>query len=248
MTDPVPEFATGRAIIFYAPHQDDETLFMGQVIAHHALVGRDVHVVLGSDGSTSAMRDSLNGLEPNGYWGGDHYPIRQKIPYLDPAAFAAARDQELIDACAELGVPDGNVHLELGTRGSTIDVPGAEALILKYEAMYPGAGHYTMWWGDIDTTHKNLGQGLRNLATSLDPARKLDDCRWLVRAGQTAGEPYVISDTGKAATARHMARCAAKAYAAWVPRAGRYAIGYHSVASLFEHVENEAPNRIVKTP
>lgn len=246
--DPVP-LATGRPVIFYAPHQDDETLFMGQVIAHHALAGRDVHVVLGSDGSTSRIRNALNGLEGNAWWGGSHYPEREFYSTLSTADFAAARDRELVAACGQLGVQPGNIHLELGTRGPTIDVPGAEALIRRYDDLYPDAGHYSMWWGDGDPTHKALGTALRNLAVS-EPGT-FNDCRWMVRTDQIASSgsvPYALPAT-TAATIQRMARRAGWAYRSWAPQQGLFAIGYHSVGpSYFDEVERGDALHIVKSP
>lgn len=256
MSDPVP-LATGRPIIFYTPHQDDETLFMGTVIAHHALVGREVHIVSVTDGSTSTIRDALNGEEPSGYWpAGQHYPGRENIPYLDPAAFAAARDEELIDACAQLGVSelhtDWAVPLDDGTtltREANISVAEAEDLMHDFAVRYPDAGHYTMWWGDTDPNHAALGQALRNLALTSDPDRRIVDRRWLVRSGQNpvGSELYVLPST-LADTINGMVRSAVKAYDAWAPRVGRYAIGYHSVTSFFLDIEDGKTDRIVKTP
>lgn len=255
--DPVPTATTGRPIIFYTPHQDDETLFMGTVIAHHALVGREVHVVSATDGSTSTIRDALNGQDSNGWWPtSEHYPIRQRIPYLTPAAFAAARDEELVDACAELGVTelhtDWAVPLADGTsltRGANISVEQAEELIHHFAVAYPDAGHYTMWWDDSDPNHKNLGRALRNLALTSDPARKIIDRRWLVRSGQNpvGSELYVLPST-LADTINQMVRCAIKPYEAWAPREGRYAIGYHSVPAFFLDIEDGKTDRIVKQP
>lgn len=259
-TDPVPE-ASGRPIIFYTPHQDDETLWMGTVIAHHTLVGREVHVVSVTDGSTSAVRDSLNGLKANGWWpAGQHYPYREGIPDLDPAAFAAARDQELIDACAELGVSELNLHFDWAvpradgttlTREANISVADAESLIRDFAVRYPDAGHYTTWWGDTDPNHAAIGQALRNLAVTSDPARKIVDRRWLVRTGQNpvGSELYTLPST-LADAITGMVRSAVKAYAAWAPRAGRYAIGYHSVPQYFLDIEDSGgkTDRIVKNP
>jgi len=256
-TDPVPELATGRPIIFFAPHQDDETLWMGTVIAHHALVGREVHVVSVTDGSTSTVRAALNGEKDNGWWPAhDHYPGREDIPYLSPAAFAAARDQELIDACTLLGVTE--VHLDWSvpradgtslTRGANISVAEAEELIHSFALRYPDAGHYTTWWGDTDPNHAAIGQALRNLALTTDPARKVIDRRWLVRSGQApAGSELYTLPADKADTINGMVRSAVKSYAAWAPRAGRYAIGYHSVPANFLDIEDGKTDRIVKQP
>jgi len=253
VSDPIPELATGRPIVFYTPHQDDETLWAGLVLAHHALVGRQVHVVCASDGSTSAMRAALNGEADNGWWGGWHYPPREGIPApLSPADFAAARDRELLNAAVQLGVPAANVHLETETRGTTITKDQAKALIRKYEDLYPDAGHYTMWWGDTDPTHKALGEALHELALT-EPAG-FNDCRWIVRRGQASttaavadGVVEYVVPSALAAEAVHMARCAAKAYGSWSPPV-TYGIGQHSVPSDFAAVGRGEPNWIIKTP
>lgn len=246
MTDPVPA-PTGRRLYLYTPHQDDETLWSGQIIAHHALVGREVHIVLGTDGSTSAMRDALNGTDPNGWWGGYHYPAREGIPApLSPADFAAARDRELLQAAAQLGVPAARVHLRTETRTANLTVDQAKALILENEALTPGAGHYTTWWGDTDPNHAALGTALRQLAL----AGQVTDARWVVRRSQTGSAPgateYVVP-AAYATTARFMAKNATRCYSAWCPPEA-YAIGYHSVHTDMDWAASGASNWIVKNP
>lgn len=248
-TDPVPELATGRPWIWYEPHQDDLSLWFPQGVSHHVLAGRQVHIVSASDGSTSAMRAALNGEESNGWWGGHHFPAREGIPApLSPADFAAGRDRELLQAAVQLGVRPENVHLELGWRGATITVAQAEALIRRYEDLYPGAGHYTMHWDDPDPTHAALGQALRNLALAEPDTFK--DCRWIVRTsevGTVAGAVEYIVPAALKAQTFHMARCAAKAFGAWAPPE-RYAIGQHSVPADFAAVGQGRSEWIVKTP
>jgi LmbE family N-acetylglucosaminyl deacetylase len=234
-------------VFFYPPHQDDMVLWGGQVVAHHTLVGRTVHAVLGTDGSTSAMRDALNGLDSNGWWGGYHYPEREGIPApLSPSEFAAARDREMLQECAQLGIRPENIHLRQDSRTANLTVDQAKALILSYEAQAPGAGHYTTWWGDTDPNHSALGTALRQLAI----AGAVADARWVVRRSQIGSVPgaveYVVPST-YAAQAKQMARAAARCYAAWCPPHS-YAIGRHSVPADFDAVEAGASNYIVKTP
>lgn len=248
MTDPVP-LATGRPWIWYEPHQDDLSLWFPQGVSHHVLAGREVHIVSASDGSTSAILRAINGTESNGWWGGYHYPSREGIPApLSPADFAAGRDRELLQAAVQLGVRPENVHLELDWRGATLTVAQAEALIRRYEDLYPGAGHYTMHWEDPDPTHKALGQALWNLATYESETFK--DCRWIVRSsevGKVVGAVEYIVPAALKAQTFHMARCAAKAFGAWAPPE-RYAIGQHSVPSDFAAVGQGRSEWIVKTP
>lgn len=246
MTDPVP-LPTGRPLFFYAPHQDDMVLWAGQLIAHHTLVGRTVHGVLGTDGSTSAMRNALNGEEGNAWWGGFHFPAREGIPApLSPSDFAAARDREMTQECAQLGIRPENVHLREDSRSANLTVAQAKGLILSFEEQAPGAGHYTTWWGDVDPNHSALGTALRELAL----AGQVTDARWVVRRSQTSTAPgaveYVVP-TAYAAQARLMARAAARCYSAWCPPHA-YAIGRHSVPADFDAVEAGASNYIVKNP
>lgn len=246
--DPIPNPGTWP-VIFYSPHQDDETLFMGQVISRHALAGREVHVVLGSRGASSQVRETLKGLQSNGWWAGSHYPRREQIPDLSADDFAAARDREFIAACGQLGVQPENIHLELDTRQDGLTVPDAEALIRRYDDLYPTAGHYTMWWGDHEPVHNALGTALRNLA--LADSGKFNDCRWLLRTdqiGAPGGVKYPLP-ADKAGDIQQMARRAGWCYRSWAPRQGLFGIGYHSVGpSYFDEVERGDANWIVTTP
>lgn len=246
MTDPVPT-PTGRRIHWYSPHQDDETLWAGQILAHHTLVGREAHIVLATDGSTSGVLPMLNGTTTSGWWGGYHYPEREGIPPLTPADFAAARDRELVQAARQLGVSPDRVHLRVDERSSGITVADAEALILSFETAAPGSGHYTMHWADLDPVHAALGQALHNLVTR----GAVTDARWIVRREQTTTIPGTVAYTVPsqyAAQARHMALCAARCYQAWAPPEA-YAIGNHSVASDFTWATSPtAANYIVTTP
>jgi len=71
-----------------APHQDDETLACGGIIARKRNEGLPVHVVFITDGSAS---------HPN-------------HPRLDPPAIAAIRRQEAMRAMAQLGVERAAAH------------------------------------------------------------------------------------------------------------------------------------------
>lgn len=225
----------GRPIIFYTPHQDDETLFAGQILAHHAMVGRRVIIVSATDGSTTAMIHTLNGKRSNGWWQGFHYPAREGYGPLTPSDIARARDLELIAAGGLLGAWPNDIHLRPGVREPEITLAQAESMIRHYAALYPDAGHYTTWWGDRDRNHATLGQALRNLP--------LKDRRWVARAEYGVGVPYRAPEGAKL-----MARRATSAYRSWAPEQGLFAIGYHSVAPYFAEVEQGRPNYIVGRP
>lgn len=256
--DPVPNPPTGRPIVFYSPHQDDETLFMGQIIAHHALAGREVHVVLCSSGATSAARDQINGQATSGFWGGFHYPAREGYDPLSPALFAAERTEEQAAACAQLGVPAARVHTgpaDLELTGEQlpedISVAWGEQIMTSWASYFTSrgfdqVGHYTMWWGDTHADHAALGQALQN-RRSLHP-QWFGDARWLVKpeqAGAAHASAYGLP-ASLTAQIKLMTKRAGWCYRAWQPAAGAFAIGYHSVQAYFTALDQtNGPNYIV---
>jgi LmbE family N-acetylglucosaminyl deacetylase len=258
--DPVP-VPTGLPIVFYSPHQDDETLFMGQIIAHCVLAGREVHVVLCSNGNTSEARQEINGeLLDTGWWKAWHYPAREGYEPLSAAEFGLARTREFRNALAQLGVRPENIHLGRAdypqptseTLPDSIPPSWATALLQTWADHfvalgYPAVGHYTMYWGDPQADHAAMGTALVNLKTE-QPAL-FTDCRWLVKPEQAvaAGAAAYVVPVGFAAQAKSMSRLAGKAYAAWAPEAGAYAAGYHSVGTVyFDDVEALAANHTVR--
>jgi LmbE family N-acetylglucosaminyl deacetylase len=236
-TDFVPP-PTGRPIVFYSPHQDDETLFMGLVIAHHCLAARTVHVVLCTNGSTSAARAEINGEVLDSWVGHLHVPAREGYSPLSQADFGRARSREFLAACGQLGVQPENVHFGADVTHDdlpdSISVATAEELIRYWAGRFAAegenqVGHYTMWWDDPQPDHAALGTALRN--QRLANPEVFDDSRWLVKPEQATAASATGYDlpASVAPEARRMTRWAARCYEAWQPASGAYAIGYHSV-------------------
>jgi LmbE family N-acetylglucosaminyl deacetylase len=257
-TDPVP-LPTGRPIVFYSPHQDDETLFMGQVIAHHALVGREVHVVLASNGETSGALAEINGTAPDsGWWGGYHFPAREGYAPVSRDEFGRARSREFAGATRQLGAMAANIHFGLPGQAHDdlpdgIDVAAAESLMVAWAEHFRAAGrdqvgHYTMWKGDPNPDHAALGQVLQN-ENDAHP-QWFGDARWLVKPEQaTAAHASVYRmPTAYRANAVAMARSAGRCYSAWAPAQGMYAIGRHSVPTYFDQLDRGDPNHILVVP
>jgi LmbE family N-acetylglucosaminyl deacetylase len=260
-TDPVPADPAGRPIVFYSPHQDDETIFMGQVIAHHALAGREVHVVLLCNGALSDARGEINGtVADNSYWGGFHYPAREGYEPLSLQEFGLARTREFVAALAQLGVPAERVHFgradqPLATSDllpDAISVDWATQVLNSwadyFQAFgYDQVGHYTMWWKDPHADHAALGQALH--ARALAEPVTFGDVRWLVKPEQAvaaAASVYALP-AALAALIRLMSRRAGWAYRAWQPASGAFATGYHSVGNVyFDDVERGDPNHYVR--
>lgn len=250
---------TGRRVYLFEPHQDDGALFMGQMAAHHVLAGREVRVVLMSNGNTSAARNEINGtVVDNGWWGTPaHNPAREGYEPLDLTDFGLARTQEWRQSWIQLGVPPERQHFGAGMASSDLlpaNITTAYATsVMQYWMQQdlneglPAPSMKAMWWGDTTLDHANCGTALRNLRLT-DP--HFVDAQWMVRAEQhgDTGMQYAVPST-MLAEVRAMQSRAAWCYCAWAPEYGSYAIGRHSVPDLFDSGPLvHLPNWIVKTP
>ncbi len=50
---------TGKTVLYFSPHQDDELLSMGIGICNSVSRGMDVHIILCTDGSKCPVRTKL---------------------------------------------------------------------------------------------------------------------------------------------------------------------------------------------
>lgn len=128
-------------VIYYIPHQDDEVITFGVSIHDHVVKGRDVHVVLLTDGANSAVREKLD---------------------LTPEEFSDARNREFDLAVDILGVDPDNVE-KIGYSDGALKVEEVEEVIREYEGRYPNASHKTFSYYDPHEDHANAGHALRNL-------------------------------------------------------------------------------------
>lgn len=249
---PVNWGATGRSLIVGVPHADDETLSMAWEIAHHACVGpatgapegRRVHLVLLSSGATSGALNEINGLtqDPT-WWKRPHDPAREGYAPLTPEEFSRSRAEEFIDAAAQLGVPRERVHFGMDLEDPAA-LPGSISVAYATEVFEywvdkelaggrEAPGLRTMHWLDGHQDHAHAGEALRELRLSGAP---YGDARWAVKPFEAAGIPGAVPYPVPPALAGEvgaMVRCAALAYGAWAPRAGRFGIGMHSTADRF---------------
>jgi LmbE family N-acetylglucosaminyl deacetylase len=262
--DPVPATPTGRPIVFYPAHQDDEVIEMGQVIAHHVLALREVHVVLCSNGSTSGARAEINGTAvDNGWWNGWHYPAREGYAPLSQVDFGLARTSEFVGALYQLGVKPENIHYGRADQPVTSDqLPdtisdqwGIDILTSWAEYFtargFDQVGHYTHWKGDAQPDHAAMGRALQERHAA-HPSW-FGDVRWLVKPEDAvrAGASVYTLPAALAPTIVRMARNAGRVYGAWNPVVGSYAIGYHSVGpQYFEPggVSAGVPNHYLRLP
>lgn len=223
-----------EATLFFSPHQDDETLSMGNAIIEH-VEKSDTHVILCTDGSKSIIRKVLDD------GGTCSYHIKDIHKYSLPEdEFSKHRDEEFKDSCKEMGVKESNIHIEENrAHDGELSKEKAKEIILKYLDEYPNAKVKTVTpykASGIHEDHRALGEA----ALELYEEGKIKDLRFYV-------EPYDYNDFKKINlnvdvwkvlnSQENKLLSAMNAYKKWNPENGQYAIGYHSVKSHFDELE-----------
>lgn len=210
------------AVVFFVPHQDDEILSQGASIQQHVAAGRDVNIVLMTDGQASGARETIR---------------TERGISLSESAFSKARDREFLDCLSRLGIPQSKVYFENLKDGGVTRVRTKE-IFRDYITKFPGGAFKTMSWMDAHPDHHMLGRCLDELDLAGDvPGR---DVRFI----RSARYPGAVTPGGSNQRGDDAIVCeAATAYNVWAPnrvsdasdmsRGPRYAIGYTSVNSYF---------------
>lgn len=247
--------------IFYAPHPDDETLSMGLAMVAYMASGFDVHLVSMTRGGSGGPLGSFNGDNPCN-WADHpytHNPDREGYSAVTSTTLGASR---LLEARAALGAMatvtpsagsslggvfhhEGGLPDGFGTTSPTA-VADAQAVIADYVAEYPNSFHYTMSETDDHPDHAACGAALRNLKnvdTSLANARFFVSRLYWASSQPNGQYPadvaampnlaWYSAGTRKSEFDSILRNRVQKAFSAWAPAAGAYAIGFHQVAGQF---------------
>lgn len=218
--------ANSNKVFYFVPHQDDETLTMGASIAAHVKAGKEVHVVLLTDGAASSAIQSVNARLKN-----------EGRSSITTGQFSAARDVEFVAATQRLGVQQRNLHYERLKDGQTTSHI-AEAVVDRYLAMYEGASFKSMSWLDLHKDHYLFGYALNNRCVKNPKI----DCRFYQFAPYQKTNPTALAVNKVAIPKSGIYRdavaiqAAAAEYRIWNPSQGRYSIGYLSVRSSFDYL------------
>lgn len=249
-------------VIFYSPHADDETLSAGLALVYYMANGYEVHVVNMNRGGNGGPLNSFNGVNACN-WSVHPYthdPDREGYPVQDADTLGLARLAESRSAVGAMstvtpsaghtqaGVFHHDANLPNSFGSSPTGVADAQAVIASYVAQYPNTFHYTMSETDDHPDHAACGQALRNLKNS-DP--NLVNARFFVSRlywaisqpnGQypadVAAQPglsWFNAGSRKSEYDAILRDRVVKAYAAWQPAAGSYAVGYHQVSGQFNN-------------
>jgi LmbE family N-acetylglucosaminyl deacetylase len=220
---------SGEAV-FFIPHQDDEILTQGAYIQQHVAAGRDVKIVLLTDGQSSGARALIE---------------TQKGIALSQSAFSKARDREFLDCLGRLGIPPSSVFFENREDSQVLTRNIAKDIFRKYVEKFPNGSYKTMSWMDAHTDHFAMGRALDEMNRAGEiPNGDARFCR--STAYLDAPTPGGSKQRGDDSVVIN----AANAYNVWEPdnyanggdmmSGPRYAVGFTSVKSDF--------NRLIADP
>lgn len=235
-----PAAAATTPVIFYAPHQDDESIAMAGSIRAYREAGRPVVLVLLSRGENGGLIEIINGNCNLGADCPSGDPGHKIALSLDD--IVAARTAEFTAAARRLGV---NRLINLRHPDSAwTDYPGFVAFVRdtmrELAAQYPGAAHRLVsGWRDVihggDPNEPNKTHAAcRDAAESL--RAEIADLRFHWVYGYTYPPELRTADLVLPLTPGQLAgkRRALDEYKRWDPARGRYALGYHSVRLMID--------------
>jgi LmbE family N-acetylglucosaminyl deacetylase len=223
--------------VFFAPHPDDETLAMEGAIKEHINGGRQVYVELLTQGEASGARAILQNGGSCPWHSGSHSYA------LTPTQFGQARVAEFLEAMVSLGVHGVTVS-DLGDGNLTVsEVAGR---IGFWEQHKPAQG--VSYKGTLGTSQSGAGGAnhpdhiatWNALTTSgLADVRGYNSSFYTPSSGKPVNTHPLASSVCSAKTS------AMAAYKLWSPTAGRYAVGYHSVASTFDSLASSCEEYVL---
>lgn len=239
-------------VLFCAAHPDDETLAMSVPIAEHLASGQDVHVLWMTDGEGTSTINALNGSGIAAWWGVQHVPAAEGYATLTPADIAAARVAESTTAvrCLAAGLSGSlTLHRAQLPDGGVTAAAAQAAILAVADAIAPGGpvrlkGHSSIV--DNHPDHLAIGSALVALSGS-DPVRFSDRRHYILPGYWTDSRLSLVAeswDTPASGDITARVRNAIRAYGAWSPSQGSYAIGYHSTPTWFDTIA-AAPKSMV---
>lgn len=214
---------------------------MGVAIAEHVAAGQDVHVLWITPGESSGVRSKINGAGIAAWWGIQHTLANESYVSLSPAEFGEARLREghTAIACLATGL-SGTIttHTAVHLVDGSVTVTGAaEAIQIVADQIAPSAPVRIKTHSHIVDDHSDhvaIANAARQLAAA-NPTRFGDLRHYIlpsywsdVRLSQVVES--IDNPTNATITSRVQNAC--RAYGAWHPPHS-YAIGYHSVSSMF---------------
>lgn len=238
-----------QKVLWVFAHPDDEVIAAGLSMRQHLEAGLDCHLLLATQGTASGVLAQLNGTGINPTWGMPHNPTAEGYATLTAAQFGTARIAESTDAMRVLASGTGaTVTLwEAGLSDGSVTKADVMTAIQAVYGQICASGEAVWLKSHTDALnpdgspvehpdHTACAQAVRQLSVD-DPAvfgnvRFYPEPDSWTNTAVIARSPHRIlpvSGTDQAAATRN----ACRAFSAWAPASGRFAIGEQSVPSLF---------------
>ncbi len=222
----MPTGTPGEEAVYFVPHQDDELISMAGGIVRDVAAGRRVHVFIMSAGDQTGVKQVLCQVEGR---------------CLTDNQVISSRDAEVLDSLGMLGVPAANVHF-MYIREEQSDAASVIHGVVDEVVRQGGPNvHYrSISWLDAHPTHYKVAYALRDNCTSAG----LGDCQFFqsplyqkLPTGMQSS-PVVTPKGEKVAIPDWQVPVATAAYRLDAPTNGRHSIGWRSVPSQIQWLEN----------
>ena len=232
-----------KYIFYFSPHQDDELLNLGTAMCKDIDAGHEVFCVLCTDGGASGARQLIGNRCGCQWHGGVHgYP-------LSTAEFSDARDREFKASCLAIGLPDSHILIPAGrAQDGRMTVAQAAAIMKDAIKGFPAEL----------VTVKTLAEVMWEKQNPDHTAAARAALRLWEEGGCAVTEEYLETILFPApentdipetltpdAAQKERLLAAAGEYCLWQPEAGRFAVGFHSVADEFIAFREEQISRLL---
>ncbi len=233
------EQSTSSVAVFFLPHQDDEMFMAGAIVAAQA-AGKQVYVLLVTDGAFSSARSVINGSDDAGkphyspLDGYTHNPQKEGYAPLTHLTFSQARNREYFASMQGLGLTTSSIWF------ANPDALNGCAIPRYSDGLLNSAESYQL----IGTLYKKFGDGLyATVAGEKAPnGYNHSDHRALRNAlvrFPGISQKYFFLERAPAGTRVALSNSewnakykALSVYYRWDPRNGFYGIGNHSVGPM----------------
>jgi LmbE family N-acetylglucosaminyl deacetylase len=216
------EHVESNTVIYYVPHADDEVLTFGVPIINDIRDGKNVILILLSQGEVSKALHNIN------------QRLKKQITKEE---FAKARVREFHRAATVLGVQP-NHQYDFHLKNMNFDQSKLRNIIISFEKKYPNALHKGMSMNDYHKDHADVGRALLYLKSQGKIKRyvtyasiytdRLNKNR--IPQNRIKGEIIHLNVYSDALVLDR----AIEVYKHWEPEKGWYACGYLSVPKQFK--------------
>lgn len=236
------KFNTNK-VVFYIPHQDDETLFFSAVIenAIKELGKENVYMVLISNGEHAKyIKQAYKHIDKYSKNIGKYDKDPEIRDQIRKKIFSESRTEEFKEAANALGISHKNLEV-IGYRDG--DLPNyifeIKQAIEDFNERFEGDVTNITYSPFLDSheDHKTIGRALLDLYIE----RKVDNAYFVVKdffADKIPKNVFLESIVSDKESIENVKK-AYKAYTVFDINRGRFAIGYGSAVNLFENLNSQ---------